>query len=133
MRCQSAGLTEAARTRTRTSSSPACGVSMSPSRRTSRGEPYLSWTTAFTGERQLDRRWPYVTVRDRPGLASPTQRAQGERADPQDEQGDREREERDREGPEALDQPACLDGEVGRGGGFGACVHTSETKLAGAL
>jgi hypothetical protein len=56
-----------------------------------------------------------------------------ERADHQDEQGDREREERDREGPEALDQPACLDGEVGWGGGFGACVHTSETKLAGAL
>lgn len=95
-------------------------------------------------------------VGHRPGPAPATQRAQGEpaeperqedregehqagqcqhreRADHQDEQGDREREERDREGPEALDQPACLDGEVGWGGGFGACVHTSETKLAGAL
>jgi hypothetical protein len=95
-------------------------------------------------------------VGHRLGRPSATQRAQGEpaeperqedwegqhqagqahhreRADHQDEQGDREREERDREGPEALDQPACLDGELGWGGGFGACVHTSETKLAGAL
>jgi hypothetical protein len=58
------------------------------------------------------------------------QRQHRERADHQDEQGDREREERDREGPEALDQPACLDGEVGWGGGFGACVHTPETRPA---
>ena len=53
-----------------------------------------------------------------------------ERADHQDQQRDREREERDREGPEALDQPACLDGEVGWGGSFGMCVHTPETRRA---
>src|SRR5579864_4678260 len=46
MRCQSKGLTEAARTRMSISSSPAVGVSSSSHRRTS-GGPYARYTTAF--------------------------------------------------------------------------------------
>lgn len=67
---------------------------------------------------------------DREGEHQAGERQHRERADHQDEQGDREREERDREGPEALDQPAGLDGEVGWGGGFGMGVHTPETRPA---
>src|SRR5215469_3339079 len=46
IKCQSSGLTEAARTRTNSSSSPTAGTSTSRSSRTS-GEPYLSNRIAF--------------------------------------------------------------------------------------
>src|SRR6476646_7213021 len=46
MRCQTSGWTDAARTRTKTSSSRTTGLSISWRRRTS-SEPYRSWTIAF--------------------------------------------------------------------------------------
>ena len=48
MRIQSPTCTEAAWTRTRTSSSPTWGFSMSRASRTS-AEPYVSWMIAFIG------------------------------------------------------------------------------------
>src|SRR5215211_4253049 len=45
--CQTSGWTEAAWTRTSTSSSLIAGSSTSPSCRTSAGGPYLTWTIAF--------------------------------------------------------------------------------------
>lgn len=52
MTCQTPRSTPAARTRTRTSSSPISGLSMFPSSRTS-GEPYLYRTIAFMGFLQV--------------------------------------------------------------------------------
>src|SRR2546428_618758 len=85
MMCQSAALTEAARTRTSTLSASTTGLGTSLSCRSS-GEPYVSWTIAFIREMSSKSEERSCATRD--GLPDRDQRQQATDSE-QDGEGDR--------------------------------------------